>query len=66
MIGDKFNWLSDDSVVIQRVDAVAVYINERRDVVIRQENQMGDDDSVVIIPARMLGDLIDALQNVTS
>jgi len=63
MIADGFKWLTDDSVVIQRVDAVAVYINERNEVVIRQENQMGDGDAIVIIPIRCVPDLIAALQN---
>lgn len=64
MIADGFKWLSDDSVVIQRVDAVAVYINERNEVVIRQENQAGDGDAIIVIPVRCVPDLMEALQNV--
>lgn len=64
MIADGFKWLSDDSVVIQRVDAVAVYINERNEVVIRQENQVGDGDAIIVIPVRCVPDLMEALQNV--
>lgn len=64
MIADGFEWLTDESVVIQRVDAVAVYINERNEVVIRQENQMGDGDAIVVVPIRCVPDLIAALQNV--
>lgn len=63
MIADGFKWLSDDSVVIQRVDAVAVYINERNEVVIRQENQVGDGDAIIVIPVRCVPDLMEALQN---
>lgn len=63
MIADGFNWLSDESVVIQRADAIAVYINERNEVVIRQENQVGDGDAIVIVPIRCVRDLIEALQN---
>lgn len=63
MIADRFSWLSDESVVIQRVDAIAVYTNERNEVVIRQENQVGDDDAIVIVPIRCVRDLIEALQN---
>lgn len=64
MIHDQFNWLGDDSLVIARVDAVAVYVTERGDVVIRQENQMGDGDAIVMIPPRCVPDLIAALKNV--
>lgn len=64
MIADGFKWLNDDSVVIQRVDAVAVYINERNEVVIRQENQVGDGDAIIVIPVRCVPDLMEALQNV--
>lgn len=64
MIADRFSWLSDESVVIQRMDAIAVYTNERNEVVIRQENQVGDGDAIIVIPVRCVPDLMEALQNV--
>lgn len=59
----EFSWADADSVVIERTEAIAVYPNPKGDVVIRQEKQMGDEDSVVIVPRGRLGDLIAALQN---
>ncbi|MGV3727750.1 hypothetical protein [Hydrogenophaga sp.] len=48
-----FDWYSDadkESVVVPSVQAVAVYINPHGDVVIRQQDPMGDEDSVIVIP----------------
>ena len=49
----EFDWLSDDdkeSVVVPSVQAVAVYNNGQGDVVIRQQDGMGNEDQVIIIP----------------
>jgi hypothetical protein len=49
----EFDWLSNDdkeSVVVPSVQAVAVYNNGQGDVVIRQQDGMGNEDQVIIIP----------------
>lgn len=48
---DDFKW-GETPAVIPRVDAVAVYENTDGDIVIRQQNQMGDDDEIIVIPRK--------------
>lgn len=57
----EFSWRDSDSVIIEKVDAVAVYTNPRGDVVIRQDGGM-DDDAIIVIPQSRLNELIIALQ----
>lgn len=49
----QFDWNSEEgkaNTVVQSVQAVAVYVNPDGDVVIRQQDLMGDEDSYVVIP----------------
>ena len=46
---DDFKW-DDEDVVIQQVDAVAVYRNPHGDLVIRQRDTTSHEDSVVVLP----------------
>lgn len=64
MSSKRFDWLNSENVVFHRVDAVAVYMNEDGQIVIRQEDPMGDEDNVIVIGLRNVPDLLDALQNV--
>jgi len=50
-------------VVIRPVEAIAVYRNPKDDVVIRQQDILGGEDSFVIVPQDRLSELILALQN---
>jgi hypothetical protein len=59
----EFSWRDDDSVVIERVDALAVYSNPSGNIVIRQQDAMGGDDAIIVIPRSRLKDLVLALQN---
>ena len=60
---DKFDWSSDDSVLLGEQFATAVYRNRRKAVVIRQEGVGGDDDQFVILrDADALRRLVAALQ----
>lgn len=59
----EFDWEGDESVVFPTSYAVAVYINDSGDVVIRQADPIGNDDSFVVIPPRQLKALIGALRN---
>ena len=57
-----FDWSSTD-VVVETVDAVAVYTNPAGHIVIRQQGTSpADDDSFVIVPRRFVADVIAALQ----
>ena len=58
---DPLDWNDSASVLIQPVEAVAVYINPNNDVVLRQQNALLDDDSVVIIPKQHINLLISRL-----
>jgi hypothetical protein len=46
---DDFKW-DDEDLVIQQVDAVAVYRNSRGDLVIRQRDSASHDDAAVVVP----------------
>jgi hypothetical protein len=61
----EFKWSETDSVVIRAVEALAVYTNPTGDVVIRQQNSMGDEDHFIVIPPDRIEDLITALKNET-
>ncbi len=66
-MSDKFDWSKTDSdtVVVPSVRGVAVYENDRDDVVIRQEaGSLDGDDDFVIIPRAFVPALIKALQAV--
>jgi hypothetical protein len=61
---DKFDWSSDDSVLLGEQFATAVYRNTRAAIVIRQEGVGGDDDHFVILrDAEAVRHLVAALQN---
>jgi hypothetical protein len=61
MFGESdFSW-SDDLIVVQSVDAIAVYTNTVNDVVIRQRD-CNYDDPFVVIPRARVGDVIAALK----
>jgi hypothetical protein len=61
--GVDFSWSDTNSVVVEPVEAIAVYRNPKGAIVIRQQDTMGGDDMVVIIPQSRLQDVILALQN---
>jgi len=61
---DKDFDCSEDKIVIQSVDAVAVYTNRTHDIIIRQLNSLGD-DAIVIIPRDRVPDMIRALKRTT-
>jgi hypothetical protein len=61
-----FNWHGEDEkedIIIPRVDAIAVYTNSNGDVVIRQQDSMGDEDSIVIIPRLHVQTVIAAINH---
>lgn len=52
-MANDFKWYGEDAdpnIIIPSTQAIAVYTNPARDLVLRQEDQHGGDDSVVVIP----------------
>ncbi len=64
-MSDTFNWndLGDSERVVETVRAVAVYRNERGDIVIRQERDWNEEeDSFVVLPVKAAETLIQKLR----
>jgi len=62
---ERYDWTSENpSVVIQRQDAVAVYLNPDNDIVIRRQADWPDedDDAFVVIPRAAARRFIEALE----
>ena len=45
---EQFSW-TDDSVIFPTMLGIAVYLNNSGSLVIRQEGEYGEDDSVIVI-----------------
>jgi hypothetical protein len=59
----EFDWTDDESIVVKRQSAIAVYRNDAGDVVIRAEREWDrDEDSAVIVCAENIPALILALE----
>lgn len=58
-----FSWSDTGVVVVEAVEAIAVYTNPQGHVVIRQQNSvhMGEEDSFVLIPRDRVREVIAAL-----
>jgi len=64
-MAQDWDWSLKESagdIVVPSVDAIAVYQNQQQDVVIRQQNSLGEDDHVIIIPKSNVRAVIKALQ----
>lgn len=64
MAATGWDWLGDEerkSTVVRPVNAIAVYTNLNGDVVIRQQGEIGGEDSLVVAPKSAIQDLINAL-----
>ena len=57
----EFSWESEP-VVVEEVEAVAVYKNPQGRIVIRQKDFMGDEDSFIFIHQQHVDKLIAALR----
>lgn len=63
-MSEKFDWNSEkikESVVMKSVQAIAVYTNPDGDVVIRQQDSMGDEDHFVVLPKSSAKALVKAI-----
>ena len=58
---DEFDWSQKQSVVVKRVDAIAVYKSDDGDIVIRQERAVSEVDAVVTIPIQHAYSVIEAI-----
>lgn len=58
----QFDWSDKESVVVQAVSAIAVYRNIDEDFVIRQQDTLGEEDSVIVIPQDRVMDILHAFQ----
>jgi len=63
---EQFDWANDDAVVVKPVQAIAVYTNEKGDVVLRQEadGHLFQDDPFVVIPLIDLDNVIERLSKI--
>lgn len=59
---EQFDWSDKRSVVVKRVDAIAVYKNSDGDIVIRQQRADVPVDVVVTIPAQHAYSVIEGIQ----
>ena len=59
-----WDWNTDtDSTVVPAVQAVAVYTNPKGDIVVRQQDMYGEDDSVIVVPRQHASRLAKALRD---
>jgi hypothetical protein len=61
---EKFDWLSDDAVVLRSYGSLAVYTNPHGDLVVRQESKGGDEDARVVIPRSQVLNVLEAISGV--
>jgi len=50
-----------ESLVLPRVDALAIYANNNGEIVLRQQGMDGHPDSIIIIPKSQAQEVIDAM-----
>lgn len=51
-----------ESLVLPRVDALAIYANNSGEIVLRQQGMDGAEDSIIIIPKSQAQQVIDAIK----
>jgi hypothetical protein len=66
MAEDAFSWTDNNQVIVDPVDAIAVYSNAKGNVVVRQQGSAGGADQVITIPRDAVATIIEALQNQVS
>jgi hypothetical protein len=55
-----------ESLVLPRVDALAIYANNNGEIVLRQQGMDGHDDSIIIIPKSQAQEVINAIATMLS
>jgi len=64
-MSSDMQWYGPDAsadIVVKSVQAIAVYTNTSGDIVIRQQDPLNDDDSVIVIPRSSVSALVKALK----
>ncbi|WP_432379659.1 hypothetical protein [Duganella sp. P38] len=52
-----------ESLVLPRVDALAIYANSNGEIVLRQQGMDGNEDSIIIIPKSQAPEVVAAINN---
>jgi hypothetical protein len=60
---ERFDWSEDDSIIVEEQLPVAVYINERDQLIIRQHT-WPDEDAVIVIAPQNIEQFIDRLVDI--
>lgn len=55
-MAEEFDWSKTEDIVVPRQGAIAVYLNDNKDLVIREEGEVQEDHYVVI--SRRHADLV--------
>lgn len=64
-MSEKWNWYGDEekeSTIVKSVQAIAVYSNQDGEIVIRQQDSLGDEDGYIVIPKLYVPALIESLK----
>ena len=59
---DVFDWSEKRSIIVRRVDPIAIYMNRDGDIIIRQQAAHNPMDSVITVPAAHVYSVIEGLQ----
>ena len=65
MTDNQFDWMGDSGIVIHEQPAIAVYRNERGQVVIRQRDVLEDRDDVIHLNLKSVAILTEAIVKAT-
>ena len=57
-----FDWSSDEDIVVRQQREIAIYANPHRQVVIRELGDIYDEDTVIIISAEHIPDVLEVLK----
>lgn len=47
----EFSWNNDEAIIVRKQDAIAVYGNPNGEIVIRQQDEYGDEDDIIVVNA---------------
>ena len=62
---ERFDWITDDSVIVEKQLPIAIYLNRRNHVVIRQEaDGYSEEDTVILIAPQNIMQFINKLCDV--
>lgn len=65
-MAENWNWHDNENkelIVVPQVEALAIYENPDMNIVMRQQDFMGEEDQVIVIPKSHLKSVIKRLQD---